>query len=183
MRLEQGTHYTPPCPALNAFSSSPLPPSHHHTGHLGVPRELGCRDGRTGSAARTFGLYSALRARKTISLSSSLHPRLTVETMFLPGPHRHTHGKWDVGSERRQRVRVRATSDARYPGTIRRASATTRAAHISNNGLHLATPIFAILHRCPGVQHKGREGKRRHGGQERNPTRRNARLLTKDRSG
>lgn len=35
------------------------------------------------TAAKRFGLYSALRAHSAMRLRSSLHPRLTVHTMFL----------------------------------------------------------------------------------------------------
>jgi len=43
------------------------------------------------TAANRFGLYSALRACRAIFFKSSLHPRLTVQTMFLQEQYRHAN--------------------------------------------------------------------------------------------
>lgn len=69
--------------AANLESSSDLAPVHT------IFPELKMRAVVLGSriliitAAKRLGLYSALRAWRAIFLRSNLHPRLTVETMFL----------------------------------------------------------------------------------------------------
>ena len=69
--------------AANLESSSDLAPVHT------IFPELKMRAVVLGSriliitAAKRFGLYSALRAWRAIFFRSNLHPRFTVDTMFL----------------------------------------------------------------------------------------------------